>query len=97
MRSGSTVSQSLVLRNDSPSPVSVTYAWRDEVGRPVTADALRTPLPCDVVAGRRVLVSAAVRAPERPGTYTLTWEVVDDTGGSAGRAPAPTSARVTVY
>jgi arabinofuranosyltransferase len=97
MRSGSTVSQSLVLRNDSPSPVSVTYAWRDEPGRPVTADALRTPLPCDVVAGRRVLVSAAVRAPERPGIYTLTWEVVDDTGGSAGRAPAPTSARVTVY
>ncbi|HEY7253387.1 MAG TPA: hypothetical protein VIG37_23015 [Methylomirabilota bacterium] len=97
MPSGSTVSHSLVLRNDSPSSVSVTYAWRDDAGRLVTSDALRTPLPCGVATGQPVLVSAAVRAPERPGTYTLTWEVVHDTGGSAGPAPAPTGARVTVY
>jgi hypothetical protein len=97
MRSGSTVAHSLVLRKGSPALASVTYEWRDEAGQLVVSDALRTPLPCRVATGQRVLVSAAVRAPERPGTYTLTWEVVSDTGGSAGPARAPTGAPVRVY
>jgi len=102
MRVGRTVAHSLVLRNASdsswkarmPEIASVTYEWHEEAGRVGTTQALRTPLPCAVEPGQRVLVSAAVRAPDQPGTYTMTWRLVHDDGRD-DRAPG--GAQVTVY
>jgi MFS family permease len=100
-----TTAYSLTLRNLSTSPWRghtpeaplVTYEWRDEHGRQVATDALHTPLPCDVGPGQRVLVSASVRAPEEPGTYTLSWHLIREWSGYLSeRGMASTSAPVIV-
>lgn len=101
MRRASTVGYSLTFRNRSPLPWRaatpdapfVTYEWQDALGHPLPLAAIRTSIPCDVGPGERVLVSAAVRAPDRPGTYVLKWELG---GGSPGRLGASAEAPVVV-
>jgi len=93
IRSATTVSYSLTFRNrsghlwraDIPDAPFVTYEWVDSRGARLGEAALRTSIPCDVGPGQRVLVSAAVRAPARPGTYRLTWRLSHGTE-SAGAA-----------
>jgi hypothetical protein len=106
IRSGLTAAYSLTVRNLStslwrahtPNAPFVTYEWRDEHGRRVVSEALRTPLPCDVTPGQRVLVSASIRAPEQPGTYSLKWDLSRESGGHFSEHGMTTAAaKVVVY
>ena len=106
IRRALTTAYSLIVRNRStdlwrahtPDAPFVTYEWRDEHGGQVASDVLRTPLPCDVGPGRRVLVSASVRAPEQPGTYILTWHLIREGSGILTAQGIPSAAgSVTVY
>jgi hypothetical protein len=106
IRRALTTAYSLTLRNQSSSPWRahtpdaplVTYEWRDEHGRRVESDALRTPLPCDVGPGQGVLVSASVRSPEQPGTYLLSWHLIREGSAYLGeQGMGSASAPVTVY
>jgi len=106
MRRAITVGYSLTFRNRSPHPWHasssdapvVTYGWSDSSGNYLAAHAIRTPIPCDVGPGQRVLVSAAVRAPEQPGTYALTWKLDRADGGSLSQyGSASMAGSVMVY
>jgi hypothetical protein len=66
----------------------------------VVFEGLRTRLPHDVAPGQSVRVAARVRAPARPGSYLLRWDLVHETvtwfseTGDAGRVdPVQVSAR----
>ncbi len=104
MRRAVTAGYSLTFRNRSPLPWHagtpdapfVTYEWHDALGHPLPFAAIRTSIPCDVGPGERVLVSAAVRAPDRPGTYVLKWEIGGAGGDSLGRLGASAEAPVVV-
>ena len=106
MRRALTTAYSLTLRNRStatwrahpPDTPVVTYQWHDEHGGQVASDALRTPLPCDVGPGQRVLVSASVRAPAEPGTYILSWHLIrEGKGFLSAQGMASAAAPVTVH
>jgi hypothetical protein len=83
MRRGLVAAYSLTVRNlstlpwrvDTPSAPMVTYDWRDEHGQRVVLEQIRTPLPCDVEPGQRVLVSVELRAPSVTGRYELRWDL----------------------
>lgn len=69
----------LTWQSSATPPFAVSYHWltpaSDEV---VIFDGLRTPFPQPVEPGERVTISARVRAPNYPGTYTLVWDVVQE-------------------
>lgn len=82
----SEATESLELRNEgalpwrrsAPTPVVLSYHWLDQEGRVVVFDGDRTFLPDDVYTGGHVRVRALVRAPWRPGRYTLWWDLVHE-------------------
>jgi hypothetical protein len=72
------------LRWDSPSPdawprLSLSYRLLDVGGAPVVPDhAERTALGRDVAPGASIELLARARAPERPGTYLLDWQLISE-------------------
>jgi hypothetical protein len=84
---GSTATELLEVENQGalpwlrvpPCPVTLSYHWLDAgTGAVVVRDGLRTILPGDLYTGGRVQVRAEVRAPSRPGHYTLWWDLVHE-------------------
>lgn len=83
MKSGETVVADVTVKNISsvtwPSKpnaknryaVNLSYHWLNKKGEIVVFDGLRTPLPRDLEPGGSVALKAAIRAPEKAGTYTL--------------------------
>ena len=60
-------------------PVKLSYHWTSEDGRTVhVLDGQRTDLPRDVPPDAKVDVSAALRAPDRPGRYMLWLDLVHE-------------------
>lgn len=80
-----------------PNPVDLSYHWSDLAGNMVVWDGLRNPLPNDVAPGAAATVTALVRTPDRPGAYTLTFDLVREGVawfGSLGALPLRTNANV---
>ncbi|MCZ7569695.1 MAG: discoidin domain-containing protein [Ardenticatenaceae bacterium] len=63
----------------SPNPVRVGYHWYDGAGNLVSAlGDLRTALPKDIAPDEEVAFAAAFATPDRPGGYTLEWDLVEE-------------------
>jgi hypothetical protein len=85
-----TVSADVAIKNASsktwpskPDPrgrnaVNLSYHWLDRKRQVVVFDGLRTPLPRDLNPGESVTLSAAIRAPEKPGVYLLHLTLVQE-------------------
>ena len=54
-----------------PYPVLLSYHWREESGEVAIWDGIRSPLPWPIHPGDQVDLPLTVRAPEKPGVYTL--------------------------
>jgi hypothetical protein len=84
-------------RSDGPAAVSLGYQWLDGQADRVAVQELRTTLPYQVEPGERVLVSARLRAPDRPGNYALVWTLSRTRHQVVGeRLSTTTSATVAV-
>ena len=59
-----------------PTRVRLSYHWLDGSGEEVERDGQRSPLPHDVDPGQQVSVVQQVRAPDRPGYYSLALDPV---------------------
>jgi subtilisin family serine protease len=60
------------------NPVYISYRWKDSNGNVVsTGTTLYTLLPQEVAPGGNVTVTAQLKAPSAPGTYTLEWDLVE--------------------
>ena len=76
------------------------YHWYDSAGRLVTESGLdlRTLMPRDILPNETVELTAAVRAPTKPGTYTLKWDMVHEYVTWFETQGSPTlNVTVTVY
>jgi hypothetical protein len=90
MMVGQTVAADVAIKNASsktwpskPDPrgrnaVNLSYHWLDRKRQVVVFDGLRTPLPRDLNPGESVTLSAAIRAPEKPGVYLLHLTLVQE-------------------
>jgi hypothetical protein len=90
MTAGQTVSADVTIKNASsktcPSKpdsggrnaVNFSYHWLDRKRQVVVFDGLRTRLPRDLNPGESVTLSAAIRAPEKPGVYLLHLTLVQE-------------------
>jgi SpoIID/LytB domain protein len=79
------------------NPIDLSYHWHDATGNAVVWDGIRNPLPSDVAAGAAASVTALVRTPDAPGTYTLTFDLVREGVawfGSMGAIPMRMGATV---
>jgi hypothetical protein len=69
----------LTWQSTSTPPFALSYHWLTQASEEVVIfDGLRTAFPRPVAPGERVTMSARVRAPNYPGTYTLVWDVVQE-------------------
>jgi hypothetical protein len=59
---------------DGPTPMGISAQWIDADGR-IAHEEPATKLPAAVAPGSSVVVDAEVTAPERPGPYTLHWQL----------------------
>ena len=60
------------------SPVLLSYHITAASGQLVVWDGARNALPRDVLPGETVTVSAAIRVPATPGSYTIAWDAVQE-------------------
>jgi hypothetical protein len=106
---GQTLSVNLALQNQGSAtwtragnqPFDLGFQWRDGAGRqiqlPSTLD-FRTSLPNDVPPNQTVSLTASLRTPDQPGTYTLLWDMVHEQVTwfhQAGSQPLTLSMQVT--
>gem|GEM_PF-1634242 len=56
--------------------IDLAYHWHDAAGNTVVWDGARSGLVADVAVGASATVNAQVTAPNVPGTYTLTFDLV---------------------
>ena len=100
----STTQLSVVLTNTGTqvwpaagaNPVRLSYHWLQN-GLVVLWDGQRGILPADVATGGKVTVSVPVLGPEKPGTYTLRLDLVQESVtwfSGAGVAPHDLTANV---
>ncbi|MEE8522981.1 MAG: hypothetical protein V3T72_03535, partial [Thermoanaerobaculia bacterium] len=61
---------------DPPTRVGLAYRWQDAEGRLVVPESERTYLGAAVAPGTMVTMTQQVTAPEEPGTYVLTLDLV---------------------
>ncbi|MFI5178800.1 MAG: O-antigen ligase family protein [Vicinamibacterales bacterium] len=81
---------------DDP-PFYFSYHWIDASGdRVVTYDGARTEFPDPVPAGSTATLVALVRAPRRPGTYRLEWDIVQEGRLWFSTEPGAPASAVTV-
>ncbi len=74
--------------NDAP-PVFASYHWLDADGTMATEDGRRSPLPRTLLPGESLTMTLTVDAPQRPGTYTLAVDLVEEGVTWFSRAGAP--------
>jgi len=58
--------------------VRASFHWLDPLGNPIVWDGPRTDLPRTVAPGERVELELAVTAPRPPGTYRLSFDLVEE-------------------
>jgi hypothetical protein len=56
--------------------VQLSYHWTDSAGRTTVRGGLRSPLPSDVPPGKTLTAVQQILAPDPPGNYTLTLDLV---------------------
>lgn len=90
MQSGKTISADIRVKNTSPVAwpskpdnkdryaVNLSYHWLGPKNAMVVFDGLRTPLPRDLKPGESGDLKARIRAPEKPGRYTLEVTLVQE-------------------
>jgi hypothetical protein len=61
--------------------VGLGYHLHDASGRPIVFDSPITLLPADLPPASSLEVQARVHAPLEPGTYTIQWDAVRESGG----------------
>ena len=72
-------------------PVVLSYHWYDaQTGKLVRWNGLRTALPAPVPPGAVVELQAVVEAPERPGSYLLAWDMVEENSAWFSTRGSPT-------
>jgi hypothetical protein len=79
---------------DPPTRVGLAYRWQDAAGRRVVAESERTYVDSALAPGAQWTAVREVTAPEEPGTYELTLDLVyeliawfsDKNGGRVHRA-----------
>lgn len=59
-----------------PGSFSLSYHWKDESGRLIVRDGLRTPIPSLVEPGQSVTLTFRVAAPDAPGQYVLELDML---------------------
>jgi len=60
------------------SPVLLSYHITAASGQLVVWDGARSALPRDVLPGETVTISAGIRVPATPGSYTVAWDAVQE-------------------
>jgi hypothetical protein len=69
----------LTWQSTAVPPFALSYHWlTPDTEEIVIFDGLRTPFAHPVAPGESVALTARVRAPNYPGTYTLIWDVVQE-------------------
>ena len=58
--------------------IRLSYRWRTAMDEPLELVGLRTPLPCDLLPGERVVVPLHVLPPAEPGRYRLDVDLVHE-------------------
>lgn len=61
-----------------PNPTRLSYHWYDSSWQLVTWDGWRTVLDTDLPFGQQRTIMAWLKAPATPGTYYLTWDLVQE-------------------
>jgi len=64
--------------SDGYNPVRIVYRWFDTSGREDLGGDQRVTLPHQVQPGGQVAVQSELRAPDRPGSYTLRIDLVQE-------------------
>jgi len=80
---------------EPPVRVGLSYRWLDEAGRVVVENGLRTHPEAPVPPGEMLVIDQEIEAPEAPGRYVLTLDLVYElvawfssrNGGEVFRAP----------
>ncbi|MBZ5497274.1 MAG: O-antigen ligase family protein [Acidobacteriia bacterium] len=84
---GTTVRVPLAIRNSGRmkwrargrQSVAVSYHWLDPAAENILIwGGARSELPSDVEPGATVKVEPWIKAPERPGSYTLQWDMLQE-------------------
>jgi hypothetical protein len=58
--------------------INLAYHLTNAAGNVVVWDGLRSPLSADVQPGSSLPVAAVVKVPLTPGTYTITFDLVQE-------------------
>ena len=74
--------------NDA-SPVFASYHWLQADGVMAAEDGRRSPLPRTLLPGESLTMTLTVDAPQRPGSYTLAVDLVEEGVTWFSRAGAP--------
>lgn len=81
----------------SSYPVNLGYHWYDAAGQTVVWDSLRTKLPADLLAGQSVSLNAQVTPPDKGGSFTLKFDLVQEgVGWFSGQGVPMTNSLVAV-
>ena len=87
MEAGTTAPFAISIRNvglvrwhaSGTEPVTLSYVWQGPDGQTdLILSGARVPLLHDVEVGEEITLHAVVRAPERPGRYTLRWDLAQE-------------------
>jgi hypothetical protein len=88
MRASETYSCPIQLQNEgtapwftsveSPVPTCVSYHWLAGNGEPLGMEGLRSAMPRTTRDGEHVRLTLTIAAPERPGTYLLRLDLVQE-------------------
>lgn len=87
MEAGTTAPFSVTLRNvglvrwraSGPEPVTLSHFWQGPDGSTdLIPSGRRANLPHDIEVGEEVTLRTEVRAPGRPGRYTLRWDLAQE-------------------
>ena len=62
----------------SSYPVNLGYHWYDAAGQTVVWDSIRTKLPADLLSGKSVTLNAQVTPPDKGGSFTLRFDLVQE-------------------
>lgn len=76
----------VTVKNDGPltweatgaEPYNLSYHWLYPSGEVAQFEGIRTPLKRNVAPGQSEATLAEVRAPTRPGSYFLVWDMVQE-------------------
>ena len=99
---GGSITVPVLLQNNGdiplePGKVNLAYHLYAESGNVYVWDGARTALPTTLRKGERAVLSATVRVPERAGTFTLRFDLVEEgVAWFSSRGVAMSSTTLTV-